>query len=100
MGVHLANIIIGLLMSSNQHKNISEGSDSLPFMRGDLLILEEGYNGAYTQVNRYVKGENTRTGIQGNIPTNMVHILPTVTKPSVEIMVNFLLLCFRLAFIL
>uniref|UniRef100_A0A915BGX9 Myosin-VIIa n=1 Tax=Parascaris univalens TaxID=6257 RepID=A0A915BGX9_PARUN len=61
----------------------------LAFKHGDLLLLPEGITGEALRKNQFVRGENTRTGLQGNIPVELVYVLPTITKPTVEIMDMF-----------
>lgn len=61
----------------------------LQFQKGDLLLLSDDFTGASLIKSQFVKGENVATGLQGTIPTNMVQILPTICKPSVDIMVTF-----------
>uniref|UniRef100_A0A183V549 Myosin VIIa n=1 Tax=Toxocara canis TaxID=6265 RepID=A0A183V549_TOXCA len=61
----------------------------LTFKRGDLLILSEGITGEALSKSQFVRGENTRTGLQGNIPVELVYIIPTIKKPTVEIMDMF-----------
>ncbi|KAL3989236.1 Myosin head (motor domain) family protein [Acanthocheilonema viteae] len=58
----------------------------LNFKKGDLLFLNDEYCGASLRNNQFVKGENMRTGSQGMIPVDLVHVLPTICKPSMEIM--------------
>uniref|UniRef100_A0A0M3IQF6 MyTH4 domain-containing protein n=1 Tax=Ascaris lumbricoides TaxID=6252 RepID=A0A0M3IQF6_ASCLU len=61
----------------------------LAFKHGDLLLLAEGITGEALRKNQFVRGENTRTGLQGNIPVELVYVLPTITKPTMEIMDMF-----------
>lgn len=68
---------------------ISDVNTYLAFKHGDLLLLAEGITGEALRKNQFVRGENTRTGLQGNIPVELVYVLPTITKPTMEIMVNF-----------
>uniref|UniRef100_A0A1I7VNY1 Unconventional myosin-VIIa n=1 Tax=Loa loa TaxID=7209 RepID=A0A1I7VNY1_LOALO len=63
-----------------------EWNTCLNFKKGDLLFLNDEYCGASLRNNQFVKGENMRTGNQGMIPVNLVHVLPTICKPSVEAM--------------
>ncbi|VDK73284.1 unnamed protein product [Litomosoides sigmodontis] len=66
-----------------------EWNTCLNFKKGDLLFLSDEYCGASLHNSDFVKGENMRTGNQGMIPTNLVHVLPTICKPSVEAMDTF-----------
>uniref|UniRef100_A0AAF5RTL4 Uncharacterized protein n=3 Tax=Wuchereria bancrofti TaxID=6293 RepID=A0AAF5RTL4_WUCBA len=61
-----------------------EWSICLSFKRGDLLFLSDGYCGASLRSSQFVRGENMRTGGRGMIPASLVHVLPTICKPSAE----------------
>ncbi|MCP9257783.1 Unconventional myosin heavy chain 6 [Dirofilaria immitis] len=61
-----------------------EWNTCLNFKKGDLLFLNDEYCGASLYKNQFVKGENMRTGSQGIIPVSLVHVLPTICKPSME----------------
>ncbi|VDK42367.1 unnamed protein product [Anisakis simplex] len=67
----------------------SDTNTYVAFKRGDLLLLSKGLTGSSLKTRQFVAGENTRTGLQGNIPVDMVYILPTITKPKVDVMDMF-----------
>uniref|UniRef100_A0A0R3RZD1 SSD domain-containing protein n=1 Tax=Elaeophora elaphi TaxID=1147741 RepID=A0A0R3RZD1_9BILA len=69
---------------SGEGNGNEEWSTGLNFKKGDLLFLNDEYCGASLCNNQFVKGENMRTGSQGMIPVNLVHVLPAICKPSVE----------------
>lgn len=62
-----------------------KGSSFLDFQRGDLLILEQETNSE----SEYWYGENHRTGRKGDFPAEAVYILPTISKPSQEVVQLF-----------
>uniref|UniRef100_A0A915PU59 Uncharacterized protein n=1 Tax=Setaria digitata TaxID=48799 RepID=A0A915PU59_9BILA len=68
--------------SSNEDND--EWNTDLNFKKGDLLYLNDDFCGESLRSSQFVKGENMRTGTQGLIPVNLVHIIPTISKPSVE----------------
>lgn len=55
----------------------------------DLLILADGLIGADCLIESTVNVENVRTGMHGVILTKHVYVLPTITKPDVDLMVSF-----------
>lgn len=79
-------ILFIILLSEINNNNLLE------FKRGDLLLLADGLTGQSLIKNRFVKAENTNNCSQGDIPVNLVHILPILTKPNVEIMVSIIVI--------
>uniref|UniRef100_A0AC35EU69 Myosin-VIIa n=1 Tax=Panagrolaimus sp. PS1159 TaxID=55785 RepID=A0AC35EU69_9BILA len=69
-----------------QEQKLDDKGTYLECHRGDLLILAEEFGTASAQ---FVKAENTRTGAHGNIPIELIYILPTITKPSIDILELF-----------
>lgn len=57
----------------------------------DFMILADGLIGADCLIDSTVNVENVRTGMQGLILTKHVYVLPTITKPDVDLMVSFCL---------
>lgn len=57
--------------------------------KDDLLILTNGMTGEHVMKNPFVAVENSRSGLHGVVPTNFVYILPTLTKPSFDLVVKF-----------
>lgn len=74
-------------ITDNSIFTVSGSDEYLEFNRGDLLILLD-LSGDSLIEKQFVRGENPATGKQGNIPVNSVHVLPTMTKPTVDIMVR------------
>lgn len=60
----------------------------LPFKKGDLLILTQK-QGLLASEN-WVLGQNDRTGKTGLVPTVCLYTIPTVTKPSAQLLVCLL----------
>lgn len=60
----------------------------LPFKKGDLLILTKK-QGLLTSEN-WVLGQNDRTGKTGLVPTSCLYIIPSVTKPSAQLLVRLM----------
>ncbi|PAV81570.1 hypothetical protein WR25_02774 isoform A [Diploscapter pachys] len=60
----------------------SENESYLQFEKGDLLILIDGYNGASLLRENVVKGENAQTCLIGLIRSENVYVLPSLMKPS------------------
>lgn len=57
----------------------------LPFKKGDLLILTKK-QGPSTSEN-WIPGQNDRTGKTGLVPMACLYIIPSITKPSAQLMV-------------
>ncbi|VDN08326.1 unnamed protein product [Thelazia callipaeda] len=75
---------IYLFFDTSISHNNDESNVCLKIKKWDLLFLTDEYCGASFDKYQFLRGENTRTGVQGMIPVNIVHILPTISKPSVE----------------
>jgi hypothetical protein len=60
----------------------------LTFKKGDLLTLTEDSSGETVLTQPFATGENVRTGARGDFPTEAVYVLPTITKPTSEILVS------------
>lgn len=58
----------------------------LPFKKGDLLILTKK-QGLLTSEN-WIQGQNDRTGKTGLVLTTCLYAIPTVTKPSAQLLVT------------
>jgi myosin-7 len=63
----------------------------LALVRGDLLVADAAIGDVSTQP--WTFGECVRTGTRGHIPVDSVYILPTLTKPSVDVMVGAIRVC-------
>ncbi|XP_067598359.1 unconventional myosin-VIIb isoform X1 [Pseudorca crassidens] len=67
-----------------QDRKATEDAALLPFKKGDLLILTEK-QGLLTSEN-WTLAQNDRTKKTGLVPTACVYTIPTVTKPSAELL--------------
>ena len=64
-----------------------DGSSFLSFSKGDLIVLDQD-NGEVVMNSGWCYGECSRTGRRGDFPAECVYVLPTITKPSPEILVS------------
>ncbi len=53
------------------------------------MILTDGDTGETVKSRQFVTGENARTGLRGIIASEAVYVLPTITKPTVEVLEMF-----------
>lgn len=67
----------------------SEGPTAISFNQGDLIHLEDGYSGDAIAKNGWVPGRLDRTGEKGDIPTESIYVLPTITKPPASVVILF-----------
>ena len=67
---------------------LGEGSSFLSFLKGDLLILEEGSTGETVQNSGWCVGTVERTDEKGDFPAETVYVLPCLTKPPADILVS------------
>lgn len=58
----------------------------LPFKKGDLLVLTKK-QGLLTSEN-WTLAQNDRTGKTGLVPTACLYAIPTVVKPSAQLLVS------------
>lgn len=65
---------------------IADDTTILSFKKGDLLILTKK-QGLLASEN-WTLGQNDRTGKTGLVPIACVYVIPTVTKPSAQLMVT------------
>lgn len=68
-----------------------EDSTLLPFKKGDLLILTKK-QGLLASEN-WTLAQNDRTEKTGLVPTSCLYAIPTVTKPSAQLLVTHVLTC-------
>ncbi|XP_072303122.1 unconventional myosin-VIIa-like [Eucyclogobius newberryi] len=73
--------VVGLMDSPN-----TAGADStfLPFCKGDLIILDE-HEGEQVLTSGWAHGLNDRTRLRGDFAADLVYVLPTITRPSYDI---------------
>ncbi|XP_004694932.1 PREDICTED: unconventional myosin-VIIb [Condylura cristata] len=67
-----------------QDQKATDDPSFLPFKKGDLLILTKKNGPAASEM--WVLGQNNRTGKTGLVPVACLYIIPTVTKPSVQLL--------------
>ncbi|XP_042850117.1 unconventional myosin-VIIb isoform X3 [Panthera tigris] len=67
-----------------QDRKATEDATILPFKKGDLLILTKK-QGLLASEN-WTLGQNDRTGKTGLVPTACLYAIPTVTKPSAQLL--------------
>ncbi|XP_014089339.2 myosin-VIIa [Bactrocera oleae] len=67
----------------------SDGSSFLSFLKGDLIILEDESCGESVLNNGWCIGRCERTQERGDFPAETVYVLPTLTKPPVDILALF-----------
>jgi hypothetical protein len=60
----------------------------LSFAKGDLLLLSDEINGEMVMNQAFAHAENIRTGEMGDFISENVHILPTITKPTLALQVG------------
>ncbi|KAM4796151.1 LOW QUALITY PROTEIN: unconventional myosin-VIIa [Rhinophrynus dorsalis] len=63
-----------------------EDSGFLSFLKGDLITLDQD-TGETIMSSGWAHGFNERTKQSGDFPTETVYVMPTVTKPPMEIVV-------------
>lgn len=64
-----------------------EGTTFLNFQKGDLIILEDESTGESVMTSGWCVGYCERTGEKGDFPAETVYVLPTLSKPPVDILV-------------
>ncbi|XP_036093884.1 unconventional myosin-VIIb isoform X3 [Rousettus aegyptiacus] len=67
-----------------QDRKATDDVTLLPFKKGDLLILTKK-QGLLTSEN-WIQGQNDRTGKTGLVLTSCLYAIPTVTKPSAQLL--------------
>lgn len=65
-----------------------EGTTFLNFQKGDLIILEDESTGETVMTSGWCVGYCERTGDRGDFPAETVYVLPTLSKPPVDILVS------------
>jgi len=66
-----------------------EGSSFLSFKKGDLICLDQD-DGYAVMHSGWCFGKCDRTGEAGDFPANCVYVLPTLIKPSQDVLTLFL----------
>lgn len=67
-----------------QDRKATDDATLLPFKKGDLLILTKK-QGLLASEN-WIPGQNDRTGKTGLVPVACLYIIPSVTKPSAQLL--------------
>ena len=60
----------------------------LALQKGDLIVMENE-TGESVLNSSWCNGTSERTGKTGDFPTEVVYIIPTLDKPTSEIMVSW-----------
>jgi myosin-7 len=63
---------------------LDKSGNYLALRKGDLVVLQQENQDAYAT--GWCSGENDRSGERGDFPTECVYLLPSMTKPPVEIL--------------
>jgi myosin-7 len=58
----------------------------LQLNQGDLIILADGVTGELVEQESWCSGQNARTQMHGDFPTEHVYILPTMSYPSLALL--------------
>lgn len=64
----------------------ADDSTFLSFKKGELIIIIK--DDEFSHQRGWIKGENERTRQTGAVPTDAILILPTLSKPTNEVMVR------------
>uniref|UniRef100_A0A452TS52 Unconventional myosin-VIIb n=1 Tax=Ursus maritimus TaxID=29073 RepID=A0A452TS52_URSMA len=67
-----------------QDRKATDDATLLPFKKGDLLILTKKQGLLASE--HWTLGQNDRTGKTGLVPTACLYAIPTVTKPSAQLL--------------
>lgn len=75
------------ICSNIKKKNsLSDDPTFLSFKKAELILLIK--DNEFSSNPGWVDGQNERTGKKGAVPTDAIYILPTLTKPSNEVLVG------------
>lgn len=77
------------MIAIQDYRAPSDGSSFLSFLKGDLIILEDESCGESVLNNGWCIGRCERTQERGDFPAETVYVLPTLTKPPVDILALF-----------
>uniref|UniRef100_A0A914DZP4 Myosin-VIIa n=1 Tax=Acrobeloides nanus TaxID=290746 RepID=A0A914DZP4_9BILA len=72
-----------------QDQKLGDKNTYLECRKGDLVIFADNIHGETLEKQQFIRAENTRTGMHGNVSTEIIYILPTLKKPTVEILEMF-----------
>uniref|UniRef100_T1GP66 Myosin-VIIa n=1 Tax=Megaselia scalaris TaxID=36166 RepID=T1GP66_MEGSC len=71
------------------YRSPGESTTFLSFLKGDLILLEEDSTGDCVLNNGWCIGRCERTQERGDFPAETVYVLPTLTKPPIDILALF-----------
>lgn len=77
------------VIAVQDYKAPGEGTTFLNFQKGDLIILEDESTGETVMTSGWCVGYCERTGDRGDFPAETVYVLPTLSKPPVDILALF-----------
>lgn len=80
------------VIALQDYKPTNDGSSFLNFTKGDLVVLEDDSTGETVLNSGWCIGTCERTGEKGDFPSEMVYVLPSLTKPPNDILVRFIFL--------
>ena len=66
-----------------------EPGSGISLNQGDLLILDQGVTGEQVMRSGWVPVVNERTGEAGDVPSEMVYVIPMSTKPPASLLALF-----------
>lgn len=90
MLIPLANLRLPLPPPVSSISSPTDDHTLLSFRKGELLVMIK--DNEFSQKRGWIKGRNERTGKTGAVPIDAIFILPTLTKPSKELLVQRFLL--------
>ncbi|XP_049629050.1 unconventional myosin-VIIb [Suncus etruscus] len=67
-----------------QDRSASDDATLLPFKKGDLLILTKKQGLLVSE--KWTLAQNDRTGKSGLVPMACLYVIPTITKPSTQLL--------------
>jgi len=77
------------VIALQDYKPPGETSNFLTFIKGDLIILDEGNTGETVQNSGWCVGICERTEERGDFPAEAVYVLPCLNKPPTDILALF-----------
>ncbi|KAG5843731.1 hypothetical protein ANANG_G00154030 [Anguilla anguilla] len=77
-----SKFVVTLLDSPNAPR---EDSTFLSFAKGDLILLDQDFTGEQVMNSGWAHGVNDRTKESGDFPTDLVYVLPCVTRPQYDL---------------
>jgi myosin-7 len=97
-GEDIRDLVLGFLdglrrkskfvVAMTDYSSPGEGSSFLTFKKGDLICLDQD-DGYAVMHSGWCVGKCDRTGEEGDFPATCVYVLPTMTRPSKEVLALF-----------